>query len=79
MKNASNWIISNDVAVVIEDKYPKAKYHFLVLPRENIRDIFQVCMFIRQLYWFLLTKENHITTAEKMSLNTFKWDVFDGT
>lgn len=42
MKDASNWIISSDVAVVIEDKFPKAKFHYLVLPRENIRDIFQV-------------------------------------
>lgn len=44
LKDSSNWIISNDVAVVIEDKYPKAKFHYLVLPRENIRDIFQVIM-----------------------------------
>lgn len=42
MKNPNNWIISSKEAIVMEDKFPKAKYHFLVLPRENIPNIFQV-------------------------------------
>lgn len=42
MKDPSNWIISNDEIVVIADKFPKAKFHFLVLPRQNIPDIFEV-------------------------------------
>lgn len=36
------WIISNRSAVVIRDKFPKAKFHYLVLPRENISSIFEV-------------------------------------
>lgn len=35
-------VISNDQIVVIKDKFPKAKYHFLVLPLDNIANIFSV-------------------------------------
>ncbi|KAL7728432.1 hypothetical protein ACLKA6_005191 [Drosophila palustris] len=37
-----NLIISTDVAVVIADKYPKARHHYLVLPKEDIASIFQL-------------------------------------
>lgn len=37
-----NLIISTDVAVVIADKFPKARHHYLVLPKEDIASIFQV-------------------------------------
>lgn len=46
MKDPSNWIISNKEAIVIADKFPKAKYHFLVLPRANIRYIFQASLIV---------------------------------
>lgn len=42
MRNPQLIVISNDIAVVIKDKYPKAKYHFLILPRENIPSIYHV-------------------------------------
>lgn len=42
LKDSSTWIISSDEVVVVEDKFPKAKYHFLVLPREKIPEIFDV-------------------------------------
>lgn len=35
-------LISTDVAVVIADKFPKARHHYLVLPKENIESIFKV-------------------------------------
>lgn len=35
-------VIKSNLAVVIKDKYPKAKHHFLVLPLENIPSIFKV-------------------------------------
>ncbi|KAH8399462.1 hypothetical protein KR215_011109 [Drosophila sulfurigaster] len=38
----SNWIISTDVAVVIADKFPKARHHYLVLPKADIASIFQL-------------------------------------
>lgn len=38
----SKWILHSDNVVVIVDKYPKAKFHYLVLPRENIPSIFDV-------------------------------------
>ncbi|XP_034488475.1 aprataxin-like protein [Drosophila innubila] len=37
-----NLIISTDAAVVIADKYPKARHHYLVLPKEDITSIFQL-------------------------------------
>ncbi|XP_032597732.1 aprataxin-like protein [Drosophila grimshawi] len=38
----ANLIISTDTAVVIADKYPKARHHYLVLPTEDIPNIFQL-------------------------------------
>ncbi|TDG47609.1 hypothetical protein AWZ03_006048 [Drosophila navojoa] len=38
----ANLIISTDIAVVIADKYPKARHHYLVLPKEDIGSIFQL-------------------------------------
>lgn len=35
-------IIASDIAVVIKDKFPKAEYHFLVLPFVDIPSIFHV-------------------------------------
>lgn len=42
LTNPNQWILSNDDVVVVADKYPKAKLHYLVLPRENIPSIFFV-------------------------------------
>lgn len=42
MKDPLLHVMSNETLVVIEDKFPKAKFHFLVLPKENIRSIFEV-------------------------------------
>ncbi|XP_055629668.1 aprataxin [Toxorhynchites rutilus septentrionalis] len=42
MKNSSNHIIRTEKAVVISDKYPKAKHHFLVLPWKNIDTIYEL-------------------------------------
>lgn len=35
-------VISSETAVVIRDKYPKAKHHFLVLPKDDISSIFKL-------------------------------------
>lgn len=35
-------VFSDDEVVVIKDKYPKAKFHYLVLPKENISDLKKV-------------------------------------
>lgn len=45
-----NLIITTDVAVVIADKYPKARHHYLVLPKEDIASIFQVIEGHAQIY-----------------------------
>ncbi|XP_022095257.1 aprataxin-like isoform X2 [Acanthaster planci] len=36
MNDPSKQVQEDDRVVVIKDKYPKARYHFLVLPKENI-------------------------------------------
>lgn len=42
MKDPDLKVISTDELVAIKDKYPKAKYHYLIIPHENIRSIFYV-------------------------------------
>lgn len=42
MEKASEHVIRNDLAVVIRDKYPKARYHFLVLPWADIDTVYQL-------------------------------------
>lgn len=44
IKDEKEWVISNDEIVVIKDKFPKAKFHYLVIPKQNIPTIFQVCV-----------------------------------
>eukprot|EP00055_Hartaetosiga_balthica_P014576 m.80652 g.80652 ORF g.80652 m.80652 type:complete len:538 (+) comp8628_c0_seq2:16-1629(+) len=35
-------VFQNDKVIIINDKYPKARYHFLVMPREVIEDIYHL-------------------------------------
>lgn len=42
MKNPIYQVISSEIAVVIKDKYPKARFHYLILPYEDIPSIFHV-------------------------------------
>lgn len=42
IKDSNQWIISNNELIVIKDKFPKATFHFLVIPKKNIPDIFHV-------------------------------------
>lgn len=39
IKDPSVLLYSDEFIVIIADIYPKSKYHFLVMPKENIRDI----------------------------------------
>lgn len=39
MKNADLIIIQDDEMVVIKDKYPKARFHYLVVPKKEIPSI----------------------------------------
>lgn len=43
LNDFSKWILFDDNVVVVTDKFPKAQFHYLVLPRKNIRSIFEVC------------------------------------
>lgn len=42
MEDSELLISQDDIAVIIKDKYPKAKHHFLILPRENISGILKL-------------------------------------
>lgn len=42
MEDPESIIKEDDKIVVIKDKYPKAQFHYLVLPKENIHSIWQV-------------------------------------
>ncbi|XP_055546951.1 aprataxin-like protein [Wyeomyia smithii] len=53
IKNSNRLIFQSDLAAVILDKYPKSKYHFVVLPWEDIHSVYQ------------LTSE-HVTLLEAM-------------
>ena len=39
MKDPNMVVNEDDKTVIIKDAYPKAKYHFLVLPRDNISSL----------------------------------------
>lgn len=42
MRDESLIIIKNPLAVVIKDKFPKGKFHFLVISEKDIPNIFKV-------------------------------------
>lgn len=42
MKDPECIVKENDKIIVIKDKYPKAQFHYLVLPKEDIVSIWQV-------------------------------------
>lgn len=42
MKDPSLIVIKSKLGVVIKDKFPKARHHYLVLPQEDIPSIFKV-------------------------------------
>lgn len=43
LNDFSKWILFDENVVVVADKFPKAQFHYLVLPRKNIPSIFEVC------------------------------------
>ncbi|KAG4080190.1 hypothetical protein HA402_008261 [Bradysia odoriphaga] len=57
MKDPSYRVISSEVAVAIKDKFPKAKYHFLILPYEDIVDVYH-----------LTSSEKHLKLMDEMEL-----------
>lgn len=42
LNDPSKWIHWSKDAVVVRDRYPKAMYHFLVMPKADIPSIFDV-------------------------------------
>lgn len=44
-------VISTQDLVAVKDKFPKAKYHFLVVPRADIDSIFDVSIIVNSINW----------------------------
>lgn len=42
MEDPESKVTEDDKTVVIKDKYPKAQFHYLILPKENIPSIWHV-------------------------------------
>lgn len=42
MKDPKSIVKQDDKIVVIKDKYPKSRFHFLVIPKEEINSIFDL-------------------------------------
>ncbi|XP_055697528.1 aprataxin-like protein [Phlebotomus papatasi] len=42
MQDPQAILIKSELLTVIQDKYPKAKHHYLILPHQNIESIFQL-------------------------------------
>jgi aprataxin len=42
MKDPESKIKEDDMIVVIKDKYPKARFHYLILPKEDILSIWYI-------------------------------------
>lgn len=49
MGQAYKHVVRNDSAVVLHDKYPKARNHFLVLPWTDIDTVYQVRKIIQRI------------------------------
>ncbi|XP_017846893.1 aprataxin-like protein [Drosophila busckii] len=67
----SNHFISCDVAVVIADKYPKARHHYLVLPTEDIPSIYS----LNRTHLPLL-EELHLLALNITEVRGLQWDNF---
>lgn len=53
MTDPTSIVIEDDTVVVIKDKYPKAKFHYLVLPKEDISTIWKIQKNHEDLLWHM--------------------------
>lgn len=72
IKDPKNLIISSEDAVVIHDKYPKAKHHYLVLPKADIPDIFHLNQSHLPLLEELFLLAQNVIEAKRCQLDDFK-------
>uniref|UniRef100_A0A1A9W9D6 Aprataxin C2HE/C2H2/C2HC zinc finger domain-containing protein n=1 Tax=Glossina brevipalpis TaxID=37001 RepID=A0A1A9W9D6_9MUSC len=72
LKDPSKHIIASNLAVVIKDKYPKAKHHYLVLPLSDIDTIFHLTIdhldLVEELYLLAI----NIIELKREDLNNFQ-------
>lgn len=75
MKDPLYRVISSEIAVAIKDKFPKAKYHFLILPYEDIPTLFHVSKLKINLISYdsrtlpqLTSSERHLQLMDELEL-----------
>lgn len=84
LSRESNWILSNSNLIVIADRFPKAKFHYLVLPRQKIKSIFEVnniwtnILCASNIYSILKYFVKWLITADEKSHWLVERDVHDG-
>lgn len=69
MKDPESKVIEDDKIVVITDKYPKAQFHYLILPKDNIPSIWHV----KEKHYDLLMHMHNVACglAEKQAEHEF--------
>ncbi|XP_017084705.2 aprataxin-like protein [Drosophila eugracilis] len=72
MEKPENVIVSSENAVVIQDKYPKSKHHYLVLPIADIESIFKL-----NRSHLPLLKELHILAQKAVKFKKQLWEDFN--
>ncbi|KAL2749668.1 aprataxin-like [Vespula maculifrons] len=53
MKDPTLKVVEDDSIVVIKDKYPKARFHYLILPKENISTVWKIQKNHENLLWHM--------------------------
>ncbi|XP_037942645.1 aprataxin-like protein, partial [Teleopsis dalmanni] len=71
VREVKDHVLSSDFGVVIEDRYPKAKNHFLVLPKENIPTIYNLTKDHLQ-----LLDKLHMLAIDVLEVKHFKLEDF---
>jgi len=70
MKDPSVLVEEDEQIVIIKDRYPKAKYHFLILPHESIADV--QALNIKHIQLLYHMEKQAKSLAERYRESTFK-------
>lgn len=73
MKDPKNIVQEDDTVVTITDKYPKANFHFLVLPKENISSLKSVTSKHKDLLKHMEKVGEKLAKEDKYKGRTFRF------
>ncbi|MDE1832234.1 MAG: HIT domain-containing protein [Thaumarchaeota archaeon] len=69
---------SNELAFVLEDKYPVTKYHTLILPKRHVRSFFELSSSEQKACLLLLESIKEKISKKDSSINGFNIGINDG-